>query len=388
LSTANHSAMAESELKGERMPETPIDAELRAQVQMLAGEVERLRQQVALAESRDPESTGSRNHELQSAALPIPGDETRRRGVAATDTTATVTRRGALRKFGTAAALGLGIAAGESLLSPKPASATTGSMAYGAFNDAGSSLTELTSADDQLTLEVQNSSSTGDGLFASVNNPETAILGQNLGTGIGVASFSVNGYGVQASGGLAPIFVVPAASSGPPSSGSHQVGELYTDSNGAVYKCMGSGSPGVWVPMNAVVPLQVPVRVVDTTKGTGGITGPIMSGHTYTTTSIVGSNGIPTGALGMVGNLTISGNGSLLNGYGVLNLFSTGLLVPPKTASLTSGAGCFAISNSVTVRFGTNTVGPHVPGLLSFSWGGGGPVPPCQVFLDVNAYIM
>ena len=140
--------------------------------------------------------------------------------------------------------------------------------------------------------------------------------------------------------------------------------------------------------MYSVVPLLTPVRVVSTPSGgsnTGGLTGPFSpNGATHTTTVLTGgTTGIPDIAVGVVGNLTISGNGATLNGDGFLTLWPGGA-PNPGTSSLNSGGDAFATSNGVTVAFGT---GPDA-GKLSFSWQGGGSPPECQVFLDVTAYIL
>jgi hypothetical protein len=128
-----------------------------------------------------------------------------------------------------------------------------------------------------------------------------------------------------------------------------------------------------------------PVRVINTVSGTGGITGPLTPGSTvYTSDAIAGTNGIPGDATAIVGNFAISGvGGALLNGYGTATIFPAGIATP-ATANINSGAGCFAISNSVTVGFGTG----GEAGKLSIVWSGGGPVPNAEAFLDVTGYIL
>ncbi len=163
---------------------------------------------------------------------------------------------------------------------------------------------------------------------------------------------------------------------------------MYVDSAGVFYKCVGSGTPGTWVPIYSVVPLLSLVRVISTPSGggnTGGLTGPFApNGNTHTTTVLTGgATGIPDIAVGVVGNLTISANGNTLNGNGFLTLFPGGTS-NPGTSSLNSGGDAFATSNGVTVALGTGADA----GKLSFSWQGGGSPPACQVFLDVTAYIL
>jgi hypothetical protein len=79
----------------------------------------------------------------------------------------------------------------------------------------------------------------------------TGVLTRDYGStsdGKGIDASSFAGTGVVASGGLAPIRLVPAASgSGAPSTGTHQMGELYVDSVGALFYCRVAGTPGTWV---------------------------------------------------------------------------------------------------------------------------------------------
>jgi hypothetical protein len=242
--------------------------------------------------------------------------------------------------------------------------------------------------DSSLAFGVIGLSSGESGVMGQTSsNGNAGVFGNDTsdGGGIGLFADSLNGIGVWADGGLAPLRLVPSASAGAPSTGTHTQGEFYVDSNAALYRCIVAGTPGTWLPMYSVVPLAAPVRVLDTTNGTGGLTGPFAANGATHTTSILtgGATGIPDMAVGVAGNLTISGNGATLNGDGYLTLFPGGA-GDPGTSSLNSGGGAFATSNGVTVAFGT---GPSA-GKLAFSWQGGGSPPACQVFLDVTAYIL
>jgi hypothetical protein len=104
----------------------------------------------------------------------------------------------------------------------------------------------------------------------------------------------------------------------------------------------------------------------------------------HTSSAIAGTHGIPAQAIGVVGNFAISGvSGALLNGFGVATIFPAGTATP-ATANINAGAGCFAISNSVTVGFGSG----GNAGKLAIVWGGGGAVPHAQAFFDVTGYIL
>jgi hypothetical protein len=89
--------------------------------------------------------------------------------------------------------------------------------------------------------------------------PATGLIAKDWGSipGLGVSAWSFAGtgvsstgaiYGTETAGTAAPIRLVPAASgTGAPSSGTHQTGELYVDSTGALFYCRAGGSPGTWV---------------------------------------------------------------------------------------------------------------------------------------------
>ena len=224
------------------------------------------------------------------------------------------------------------------------------------------------------------------GELDNVANDSPAVEGITNGTGPALAGACHGaGYGAALEGGLAPLWLQPAGTPGPPTSGAHQLGELYFDVNGVQYRCVAAGTPGTWVPQYSVVPLMAPVRVINSSTGEGGITGPLVPGVTVHTSSVLtGLNGIPAGAIGVVANLAVSGvGGASLNGYGVMTIFPAGAATP-GTANINAGAGSFAESNAVTVAFGTGAEA----GKVSIVWNGGGPVPNAQAYLDVNAYIL
>ncbi len=254
---------------------------------------------------------------------------------------------------------------------------------YGVFGETGSGIGVYG------TLGAGQSGLLGAMVAAVIGDSSTTngVIGLS-GTEVGVSGQSVDGYGMKAQGGLAPIQLLPATSSGAPTSGAHALGELYVDNKGVLYRCAAAGTPGVWVPSYSVVPLSKPVRIISTPSGTGntgGLTGPFnATGATNTTTALTGgSTGIPANAVGVVANLALSANGSVLNGDGFLTLFPAGT-TNPGTASLNAGGDAYATSNGVTVAFGTGADA----GKLSFSWQGGGSPQPCQVYLDVTAYIL
>jgi hypothetical protein len=66
--------------------------------------------------------------------------------------------------------------------------------------------------------------------------------------GIGVRGMSKHGYGATLQGGQAPLRLLPAETAGAPTSGYHQVGELFVDSQGNLFFCKvtGTSKPGNW----------------------------------------------------------------------------------------------------------------------------------------------
>ncbi|MFN2445053.1 MAG: hypothetical protein ABR606_05650 [Vicinamibacterales bacterium] len=87
----------------------------------------------------------------------------------------------------------------------------------------------------------------GWGVAGRTNGANRAgVFGDNTGSGIGVLGASASGIGVQASGTRAPIRLVPSAVPGAPSSGFHEMGEMMVDSNGDLYLCKATGTPGTW----------------------------------------------------------------------------------------------------------------------------------------------
>ena len=258
--------------------------------------------------------------------------------------------------------------------------------------------TELFSSDSRFTFSAHNvgegaaitaeaigTASVISALQASSESTGAGINSSTYGSGAAFVGASVSGYGVSAQGGLAPLLLTPAATAGAPTTGAHVLGELYVDSEGVQYRCAAAGTPGTWVPQYSVVPLPSPVRVINTSTGEGGISGPLVPGATvHTSAALAGTNGIPDGAVGVVANLALSGvGGAVLNGFGVLTIFPAGTATP-ATANINAGAGCYALSNTVTVAFGTGADA----GKVSLVWDGGGAVPNAQAYLDVTAYLL
>jgi hypothetical protein len=89
-------------------------------------------------------------------------------------------------------------------------------------------------------------STAGDGILGD-SQSGVAIHGRSFGpTGVGVhGEHFDSGYGGQFKGGRAQLRLVPSSRTGRPG-GSHSKGELYMDSNAALFVCVKGGTPGRW----------------------------------------------------------------------------------------------------------------------------------------------
>jgi hypothetical protein len=65
----------------------------------------------------------------------------------------------------------------------------------------------------------------------------------------GLNAFSTVGVGGVFGGGRAPINLAPATTLGPPTSGTHGKGDVWVDTNAAVWICAVAGTPGTFVPL-------------------------------------------------------------------------------------------------------------------------------------------
>jgi hypothetical protein len=229
------------------------------------------------------------------------------------------------------------------------ASSETGIGVYGASNTG---------------LGVSGESGTGTGVSG---NGSTGVTGFG-GAGPGVAGISFENYGGRFSlgeAGKAQVWLVPALPSGPggppTSNNPHLAGELYVDGAGMFWACTAGGTPGTWirlsgphsgVPGGAISYLSTPIRLLDarTSPGTALVTrGPLAGNETYAfTVAGLGGSGIPAGAQGLIGNVTVLGP----SGIGNLSLFPA----PgpgPSVASMTFGTPGLFLANGVNVGIGT-----------------------------------
>jgi len=157
------------------------------------------------------------------------------------------------------------------------------------------------------------------GLAATVGSNNT-VLAETTADNAIEATGGSGGYGLKASGGLAPLFLVGSGTPGAPTSGAHQVGELFVDSAGTLYYCVtaGTGTAAKWRQVSgsstsgSLHLFASPSRFIDTRgSGVNDNQGAYHDGttRTYNMTSITSSGAltIPAGATGVTGNITITG---------------------------------------------------------------------------------
>jgi hypothetical protein len=234
------------------------------------------------------------------------------------------------------------------------------------------------------------SSGTGAGVEGMCRAPDSGYGVIGFAQGIAIRGQSDRGLGGEFKGGRAALHLVPAATSGPPTTGRHETGELLVDSDGRLFLCAADGTPGTWIELGApalsaprFITLPTPERFVDTRSNLGGVQGPVPGGgtRTFVMTGRTGESGnpalqVPDAATAIVGNLTVAGGpGVTLGSY--VTLWPGGPL--PKVSNINFGpsATTGAVANSYVV--GVSDVAGH--GQVSvFNFA------ECDYILDVTGY--
>jgi len=358
--------------------------EMRAEIELLAGQVTTL---------------GARISELESAPAAATGAKADR----------TPSRR-QLMRLGGAALLGAGAAAVGGVV---PAAAVTGgNVVLGNINDAGATTalgaTAATDPEPLLFVHAQGAATTPSATGAALvvhgspnaNSDGISSLAATAATGIGVHGVADAGYGVVgttvtgielAALGQGRIMQVANTTTGAPPFTPNQH-ELVRDGTGAVFASRAAGAgAAAWKRMNTLrvdnpsgdgTPFA-PARVINTDTAVGpivgGITGPLMQGQTYTWT-IAGTGGIPLDAIGFMGNIVAVAYTS----GGFLTIFPAGTTRPVVSSLNFAQAGTvFAWGNSFLVGFG---VGANA-GKISIFIGLNAGTDTTHVVVDVFAFM-
>jgi hypothetical protein len=231
---------------------------------------------------------------------------------------------------------------------------------------------------DAIGVYGRSGGSQGNGVYGEHNNTSTS------GTGVrGVSNF---GIGVVGSGstydfqaaGTGKVLLTGNGVANPPA-GSSLVGTIAKDSTGNLWACVASGTPGTWRKLAGVTTagslhlLETPTRVYDSRAGEAPAVTPktALSNATRTIDCTENSSGVPTGATGVLLNVTAVS--STANGY---------LSVTPGGAGFTgtstinwTAAGAI-VANGVTVGTGTGAT-------IDVTVGGGGTA---NFFVDVYGF--
>ncbi len=325
---------------------------LRERVATLEALVARLTQRLGAA---------SEPIDLNGAEETRPADErldaTRRGGKRATG------RRALLKTAGIAAAAALAAgAAVEASQHGVVARASGASPVYNSIDNSVVGTTSLTIASGNTANPIFATYANGAagciGIQGFASDNSTGVQGQANSTGgWGVYGSTDMGYGVVGSSAsgidLAAItsgriFQQTASFTGAPTSGSYLTGEQIRDGAGNMYICIAGGSPGTWRKVAAGVPgvtgainfLANPIRLLDTRTGSAWTAG---STHSVQITGVVvGGISVPSGAVGVIGNVTVVGPTS----GGDLRLYPGS--TPPATSTINFLTGQ-TIANGVTI---------------------------------------
>ena len=263
-----------------------------------------------------------------------------------------VSRRGLLTKGAGVAAAGLGLVA----LASDPAQAAAGNpLLLGQVNSADAESTTLASTNAEA-LRVFNNAATGGiairtkGTVAAVvvsGNQQTAVEAEGGPIGVQATGDSYGLIATARTPGGVPLRLFPGSTDGPPTAGTHLIGDIYNDARGRVFLCAQDGAPGTWVqpgfnPVN-------PFRVVDTRTGGGtpyssGV--PLGPGQQLEV-SFSGVGGVVSGATAVTCNLTVTGPTSV----SYLTVYPLGTS-RPNASNINFVAGQ-TIANQMTVKLGT-----------------------------------
>jgi hypothetical protein len=426
--------------------------DLASQISALQAEVERLR--ALLPEGAESGGVGEPAGAAESTAGPTADSPPEPDSAEEIALDRTVSRRGALRALGAAAAGGAGLAMGSAFLSADPAAAVSVDLVLDQGNSAATSNTALSgtqAAEPVMTVNNFDTASPGPALYAVNDSPGaiplvdvigtglvgspaaivafggsgTAIYGQAVNVGgretiaptgvfgdtgdqgatgvlgrcggvsgigvfandisgspssIGLNASSAGGTGVIAQGGLVPLQLVPTSTEGCTVFEGSAVGQVMVDAGGDFYVCT-AVSPPVWQAIALAAPnfndgdpgsvgvggsinlLSSPIRVFDsrTTGATANPANPSRpAGPTVLGTPItlkianitVGSISIPAGAVGVIGNVTVT----IVSGGGWLTLYPAGAPKPTTStpSTLNFQASDSALANACTVALGTS----------------------------------
>jgi len=238
------------------------------------------------------------------------------------------------------------------------------------------------------------------------NSGGIGVQGVDIAGGIGVWGSANDGTGVYAesisglalsAGGTGRFWQATLAMPGAPTSGFHSKGEQVRDSNGDLFICMTSGTPGTWKKVAAIpagtlggalVFLHAPFRLFDTRPGVAGCPidpGVPMASASVTTLQVTGTASttdatlvVPTGATGIIGDLLAIN----VNGNGITGGFAGFLTLQPH--SVTPTGNSYLHYYPATVQHNCVVMGLDASGKLDV----GNYNTATNVGLDITGYII
>jgi hypothetical protein len=264
------------------------------------------------------------------------------------------TRRRLLRLGAVGAAAAAGGAVANVLRAPPAAQAADGSFVVLGENNTAALTTRISGApfttiDSNSLYATGGTNLTGVGVQGVSFTSAPGVLGLGEFGTYGIGAYGAVGegsYGVAALGSLAPLYLVPSSSSGPPTTGTHSRGEVYVDTNGTFFICNADGTPGTWRRLSPLVPVSPPARAYDSRSGGG----PLTSGGNRSVPLSPGN--VPDGATAALVNLTVVNT----VGAGFLTLYEEGTPTPsPLTSNINWYANNQIIANNATPAISSTT---------------------------------
>jgi hypothetical protein len=214
----------------------------------------------------------------------------------------------------------------------------------GNFSPTNGIQSEVTFRDSFAILATHT---TGIGTAYPLVNKGVAVFGRSQERGIGVRGVSTEGYGVTASGGLAPLQLEKSETLGAPVTSVQKQfrgGEFYVDNNYNLYYCVQPSAnvgtvPAVWRQLtfatgsSAFVPLATPIRLTPNapdvlTVSSGNLSNVVTKSALFA--------GFPPNATGIAGVLTVfpaARSVRLRNGFGYATVWKAGTATPPANVN-------------------------------------------------------
>jgi hypothetical protein len=239
---------------------------------------------------------------------------------------------------------------------------------------------------------VQGGSGTSNGVYGT-SNESYGVYGLSFDY-VGVAGRSDNfvgvqgvGYGTNGVGGWfsgirANLNLGAASVPGAPTANMHWLGDVYLDSNGVLWVCVGTGTPGTWVRLTGVANGTVGgsmnflpgiARLV--TSGNPSDPGVPLAVGTPVSFQLAPLHGIPANATGVFGNATVYG----ASGTGFVSVFPYG--GSATGGSLNFTAGDEPLSNFVATGMGSGGGSGGVITVATFASG-------CKFIYDAVGYTL